>query len=159
MLIEPVLFNQHVDVVVAHSRHSAMAKAAWDSLYCNGASGQSPDFELGFKEGFADFLDFGGSGEPPAIPPRRYWKNRYQTPLGSQAVQDWFAGFRQGTAEAQASGCREYATVPTPLSSDGAPPLTSAEPVPTPAPLPMNPSDRLAPGNNDPLPAPQALPD
>ena len=58
-------------------------------------------------------VDFGGCGEPPPVPPRRYWKNAYQTPQGHQAIQDWFAGFRNGASDAEASGWRHFATVPS----------------------------------------------
>jgi len=66
----------------------------------------SKDYAEGFKAGFRDYLDAGGSGQPPAAPPFRYWLARYATPEGHQAVEDWFAGFRHGSAAAQASGYR-----------------------------------------------------
>ena len=52
-------------------------------------------------------------GEPPALPPRDYWNEHHAYPEGRQAIQDWFAGFRHGAAVARASGCRQYAVIPS----------------------------------------------
>ena len=75
----------------------------------------SADYAKGFKDGFADYLYAGGTGEPPPLPPRHYWKMRYETPEGHRAMEDWFAGFRHGAGVAQASGYREWVTLPSSL--------------------------------------------
>src|SRR5207253_2309767 len=62
-----------------------------------------------------DYLYAGGSGEPPPLPPRYYWKTRYETAEGHQAIADWFAGYRLGAAMAQESGYREWVTIPSSL--------------------------------------------
>jgi hypothetical protein len=77
----------------------------------------SEDYERGFKDGFTDFMELGGTGSPPAIPPRRYWKLKYRTPKGHRAVQDWYAGFRDGAAEARDCSYRRWRNVPSSLST------------------------------------------
>jgi hypothetical protein len=73
----------------------------------------SCDYCRGFKEGFADYLYEGGTGEPPDLPPRNYWRIGYQTPAGRRAIGEYFDGFRHGAGVCQASGLRQYTTVPS----------------------------------------------
>jgi hypothetical protein len=72
----------------------------------------SKDYAEGFIAGFRDYLDAGGNGLPPAVPPFRYRLARYDSPAGHQAVEDWYAGFRHGAAAARASGFRELNVIP-----------------------------------------------
>jgi hypothetical protein len=111
-VLEPLQYCNHLDQRRTHGKHYRLATCAWERIKWQQPE-LSADFERGFKDGFADYLDFGGIGEPPPLPPRTYWKNRYQSPAGYAAVEDWFAGFRQGAADAEASGWRNYATVPS----------------------------------------------
>jgi hypothetical protein len=118
-----------------------MAEAAWEQLECASAPGSySPDYGFGFREGFADYLD-AGPGDLPALPPRRYWQGRYQTPAGHQAILDWYAGFAHGARVAAASGYRQFVTLPSPFLSSAMElrPLPAvaepeAEAIPTPLP-------------------------
>ena len=163
LVIEPLHYCNPLDKWVTRSRHQALANSAWDELLCEQPGPFSADNERGFKEGFVDYLDFGGTGEPPPIPPRRYWNDRYRTPEGRRAVEDWFAGFRFGALEAQTSGCREYATVPTsiPFPCDMGPTDSAAasgpalEPIPIPVPTPSLPPAIEPPPRDGFLPAPQ----
>ena len=75
----------------------------------------SADFAEGFKDGFVDFVHSGGTAGPPPLPPTRYWKVGYQTSEGHQAIEDWFAGFRQGVQVANEAGYRNLVTLPTAL--------------------------------------------
>jgi hypothetical protein len=96
----------------------------------------SPDFAHGFKDGFADYVYAGGTGEPPPLPPRYYWKTRYETPQGHQAIADWFAGFRLRAELARESGYRELVMIPSstlPIEAT-CPPLSQGVPAKTPAP-------------------------
>ena len=113
-------------------------------------------FEDGFIDGFADYLDNGGNGEPPATPPPRYRRNKYLTPEGYAAIEDYFAGFRLGTRIAIDSGIRDTLVVPVliPLGIPPAPgraayktaataPATVAESVETlPAPKMVDDADK-----------------
>jgi len=114
-------FHQAAEDHHEHARNRRIARQAWDE-FCGAHGGQpfSDDYADGFQQGFADYLYAGGNGEPPPLPPRQYWKARYQTPEGYQAMEDWFAGFRSGAAAAQQSGYRQYVTLPSSLA--GPPP-------------------------------------
>lgn len=70
------------------------------------------DYENGFIEGFVDYLEAGGNGEPPAIPPFRYRNAHHENLALLQATREWFDGFRHGSAVAKASGLRELHVVP-----------------------------------------------
>src|SRR5262249_55924719 len=80
---------------------------------CADGGPRSGDYAQGFADGFLDYLEAGGSGEPPVLPPRRYWGSAYQTPVGRQLVDEWFAGFRHGAAVARDAGYRDLVTLPT----------------------------------------------
>ena len=92
---------------------TSLARAELDNYNCEPFSA---DYQLGFIDGFVDFLEAGGTGNPPPMPPRRYWKPKYQNPAGYQCTQDWFLGFQHGTGAARASNYRSFVTVP--LSDD-----------------------------------------
>jgi hypothetical protein len=74
----------------------------------------SDAFHRGFVEGFVDYVQAGGTGEPPYLPPFRYRLTPFRTPEGIAAIEDWYAGFRQGAAIAKESGLRELNYVPLP---------------------------------------------
>src|SRR5438132_679452 len=113
-IIEPFQYCETVDDLVAHGRNSSLANSVWEKLKKDHPKQEySADFECGFKSGFADYLYAGGTGAPPALPPRQYWRPHYQTPQGYLAIQDWFAGFRDGAAVAEASSYRQRLPVPT----------------------------------------------
>jgi hypothetical protein len=92
----------------------------------------SEDYAAGFMEGYSDYLYAGGNGEPPPLPPRRYWRPRYETDEGRVAIQDWFAGYRHGADDARQSGYRNVVRVPAsspPLSeTPGLNPIISGPP-------------------------------
>jgi hypothetical protein len=89
------------------------ALAAWkEACQLAPEAAISRDYKDGFIEGYVDYLDAGGTGEPPAMPPFRYQLHHYQSVPGRLAVQDWFAGFRHGASLAKASGLREIILVP-----------------------------------------------
>src|SRR5204862_7194415 len=100
MIIEPLQFCNEKDTCRSHASHYALARNYWRRIECEQPDMFSADYERGYKDGFTDYLDFGGCGAPPPVPPRRYWKNAYQTPQRHQAIQDWFAGFRHGASDA-----------------------------------------------------------
>jgi hypothetical protein len=105
-------------------RNRHWAELAWKDLSAAEPGTHSDDFALGFKRGFADYLDKGGSGEPPVLPPPRYRHLRYQTPQGYAAIEEWFAGYRRGVEAARESGLRQWITGPTSLRPPGAVVLT-----------------------------------
>ena len=93
----------------AFDQERALTRAERDD-YCHEPF--TVDHKLGFVDGFVDYLEAGGMGHPPPLPPRRYWKAKYQTPDGYRATEDWFRGYHHGTMSARASGYRQLVTVP-----------------------------------------------
>jgi hypothetical protein len=98
---------------IAYNTARAAWRPAWDEL-CRQNPGQrySKHFVAGFIEGYVDYLDAGGHGEPPVAAPFCYRLTKYKTPGGVEAAQEWFAGFRYGAAVARVSGLRELILVP-----------------------------------------------
>lgn len=95
-------------------RFRQMGESAWKLVSeANPECSYSGDYAAGFVKGFSDYLYAGGTGNPPPLPPRCYWKTKYETPEGHQMVQDWFAGFRHGVAEAKRSGYRQFVVIGT----------------------------------------------
>lgn len=85
---------------------------------CSG--GTSPchpaDFKDGWKEGYYSVAT-GGCGKLPPVPPKRYWKAKYQTPCGRDQVATWYRGFQEGVVVAQATCVRSWNPVPTSCSA------------------------------------------
>ena len=97
-----------------HCRYYKLAQTHWDLVgKADPHYPGSMDYADGFKEGFTDYLEFGGSGQPPYLPPRRYWGASFRTPEGSRAIEEWFAGFRHGVRVAQETGYRQWVTMPS----------------------------------------------
>src|SRR5262245_61489174 len=114
IVIEPAHYSARHDGYRLKKETLRAADVGWQNSH--GAGGPySPDFCAGFKEGYADYLQFGGNGEPPAVPPRHYWGQ--MSPQGRAAAQEWFAGFRVGSAQARQEGMRETIIVPVSTSA------------------------------------------
>jgi hypothetical protein len=137
------------------------AREAWREV-----RGQYPrkvftaEFRDGFLDGYADYLDRGGTAQPPAVPPPRYTRNKkYFTPEGHALIRDYFLGFQYGVDVAVATGQRQYLTVPVliPEGHDLPPVVPAAAPAapavipPTPVPLSTAAPPAVA------LPAPRPL--
>jgi hypothetical protein len=133
VVLEPAEYARRLADCVDRYRNQELAEAFWADFQA-AAPGMtySDDFALGFKEGFAVFLFEGGTGNPPPVPPRYYWRTEYQSVEGHQAIEDWFAGYRRGAGSARLSGYRRLVTVP---------PSTSLLRARTPADLPARAAD------------------
>jgi hypothetical protein len=149
----------YVDVVKGKAYYCMLANSAWKTYQgehpdCAG----SADYAKGFKRGYADYLEYGDCS-CRAMPPRRYWNIRYETPEGRASTVAWLDGFRAGAAAARASGYRELIVVP--VGKSNLPP-GGAPPIPPPAPSLGN--GTSAPGMGvitpaEELPGPRPLPD
>ncbi len=94
-------------------RNRHWAKVRWEEISQTGRSCcPSKHYENGFLAGFSDQLD-DGTLRPPVLPPKHYRAVKYQTPEGSNAINDWFAGYRLGIAEAQSTQLRYLVTGPS----------------------------------------------
>jgi hypothetical protein len=155
LVIEPVQDWRLLDCAEELKRDCKLAAIAWDNFQETCPEAEfSADFARGFKRGYVDFLYAGGTGEPPPVPPRYYWRAGYETPEGHQAIDDWFKGFRRGAALARASGLRRLVPVPTSLvagpDAGGPPPEVLPPPEAGPPSAPVLPPPREAPG--EPMP-------
>lgn len=101
------------DCTTAHRLHRLAVEAWLDYDVCHGEQSYSKDFARGFINGYADYLLAGDLEAPPAAPPLRYWRPRYETPEGHQAIHEWIDGHREGVAAARANGLREYFVLPS----------------------------------------------
>jgi hypothetical protein len=111
-IIDPAHYDRYSDKLGRCVRDKCLAEEAWDEICARDGDVYSRHYYRGFMDGFTDYLDAGGSGDPPPLPPRSYWRLYYQTPEGHEAIQDWFSGFRHGADVARASGVRDLVTVP-----------------------------------------------
>ncbi len=66
----------------------------------------SSDFAQGWRNGYFE-VSVGGTGEPPPVPPQKYWSPKFQNPAGQQAISDWYAGYQDGATAATQNGA-EY---------------------------------------------------
>jgi hypothetical protein len=155
LIIEPIQYCQTADNILERRRDYKLAEEIWQTVaHANPKLPSSIDYENGFKDGFADYLYAGGTGEPPPLPPRQYWRITYETPEGHQAIGDWFAGFRLGAAVARESGYREWVTIPSSFRAPHADLHLSSSHIQSPAP----PSDQNVLPPPKEIPAPQSPP-
>ena len=98
------------------------AAEAWQLVSGAKRHPESCDYADGFQAGYADYLDNGGNGDPPAVPPFCYRTVRYENPQGVAAIEQWYAGWKQGAMMAKSSGQRELELVPL-----SAPPINAVE--------------------------------
>ena len=100
--LEDRVTRRPVEAIEDHDRlrvFRATAEQAWLKVVAADPTRPYPaDFVDGFEDGFVDYLDAGGPGDPPAVPPWRYRRRKYETLEGRQAILAWQAGFRYGAA-------------------------------------------------------------
>jgi hypothetical protein len=154
------------DLLAAHTQRGIEhdlrkdARAAWQCVRTqHPRRAFTAEFHDGFLDGFVDYLDRGGSAQPPAVPPLKYVRNkRYFTPEGQCLVRDYYLGFQYGTDVAIATGRRQFLTVPV-LLADGPPTYDPApafgDPV---APVVPFMTPPRPPGSSQPMPPPMPLP-
>ncbi|TWU41659.1 hypothetical protein Q31b_31130 [Novipirellula aureliae] len=98
------------DFMISH-RNRVMAAKAWHCqkhTFCNPSSA----FQDGFYAGYAEVAS-GGNGCIPAVAPAKYWGWMYQSASGTQAVNDWFAGYPMGVKAAEQDGVGHWNNVGT----------------------------------------------
>jgi len=95
------------------------AELAWERSSTQHIRGNvSIHYGAGWKQGYFDVC-MGKSGEPPVVPPNKYWSPRFQGENGQVAIEDWYTGYQDGATGAQSSGVGEWhpiytgPTVPT----------------------------------------------
>ncbi len=110
---EPSEFSWMEDREESMEVYRTWADQAWgEQCSADPEQGASRIYAAGFKDGFVDYVYAGGSGEPPPVPPRRFWNVDRRNPQGHMGAADWFAGYRHGSQVAREEGYRERAIVP-----------------------------------------------
>jgi len=69
-------------------------------------------FGAGFRAGYEDVAG-GANGCTPALPPRKYWTWKYQTPEGQGKTAAWFAGYPHGAKAAEEDGAGNFSQIQT----------------------------------------------
>jgi hypothetical protein len=109
---EPSEFCWKADRKRSIKTYRAWADEAWCRALSSGADlCLSDHYAAGFKDGFVDYVYAGGNGEPPPVPPRRFWNVSERNVTGQNAGTEWFAGFRHGSQVARQEGYRDRATI------------------------------------------------
>ncbi len=113
---EPSDFSWMADRKLSEEVYRAWSDLAWREQYsADPEQCGSNAYEVGFKDGFTDYVFAGGSGEPPPVPPRLFWNVDVRNPRGRSEATDWFAGFRHGAQVAREEGHRKRALIPSSL--------------------------------------------
>jgi hypothetical protein len=157
-IVQPACFPAPVDRLHSYFVYHHLAKRSF-AKYQADHKGEpiSRDFAKGYVDGFTRLIEKGGPGNPPAVPPRCYWRVNNRTPDGHDAAQEWFTGFRVGTAAAMETGIRNVTTVATSIPpKQAAPDMTGglAQTQATSPDLPVLPLPR----ENNENPVPEVLP-
>lgn len=148
---DPHVFMTQVGIT--HELRRA-ARAAWEEVrdqypHC------TAEFQDGFEDGYVDYLDRGGNGSLPAVPPSRYTRHKkYFTENGHCLLKEYFLGFKHGQETAIATGRRQYLTVPVlfPPPKPAPPPFNVISPEPPPTMTPPQPPGPLGPTGSTPVP-------
>src|SRR5690606_14648866 len=81
LVCEPLHYCAPKDNCFAIIRNRITAEAVWrDVVRATPEVDYTADDADGFRDGYADYLYAGGTGAPPPLPPRRYWRKYYQSP-------------------------------------------------------------------------------
>ncbi len=87
VFIEPGLFDWKTDAQRSRDLYFSWAQQAWREA---GIADVSAAYEWGFREGFAEFVFGGGTGEPPVVPPRKFWNLGWRSE-GGLSADDWLS--------------------------------------------------------------------
>lgn len=127
-------------------RMRRLAHLAWRNICKEDRKSYSAAYVKGFEDGFVDFVDANGNGEPPAIAPPHLRRQLLHSEAGQAEIENWFAGFRHGVQVARASGLREKYVMPIALpAKPPQDPVPARVIVPTNASLPAKTAPRTLP--------------
>jgi hypothetical protein len=102
-----------------------LARTAWQTIGCEEGHSYSKAYARGFEDGFVDYVDANGTGEPPGLPPACLRNGLLRSEAGQTDIDDWYEGFRHGARVARENGLRELAVMPI-----GLPPRPLPQPIP-----------------------------
>ncbi len=112
LIQEPLEYSSKGDRARSLKAYRQWADEAWsvERRACPDVA-DNADYALGFRDGFVDYIYAGGDGQPPPVPPRKFWNVGWRTPEGDVGAQQWFAGYRHGAQSARNSGLRQNGVV------------------------------------------------
>lgn len=146
-------------------RMRAEAREAWEAE-CARNPGASAAFGDGFVDGYADYLNNGGTPAPPAAPPARYRRHANDfTEAGLVSQRDYMNGFFEGAKAACVAGSRAAVVVHVLLPEPQPEPTLNITCVPAPPDARLAPAGTAppmfppAPPGGIPLPPPRGLPE
>lgn len=112
--VEPDLYGYRIDNRSSLRTYRMWAQQAWSEELSQGLiDGITPQYERGFLDGFVDYVYAGGNGEPPPVPPRRFWGIDARVGDGKNWAVDWMDGYRHGARVANEGGYRQRVLIPT----------------------------------------------
>lgn len=91
---------------------------AWDRYESQCRRSPSKHFKNGFRDAFYEIAD-GGDGTVPPVPPKKYWNAYYRSPEGKIYAQQWFNGYRVGSAIALQRGLDRMNEIATSIEACG----------------------------------------
>jgi hypothetical protein len=118
------------------NRIRRIAHETWRTIRKDDPKSYSTAYAKGFADGFVEFVDGDGTGEPPAVAPIHLRRKLLQSEAGQIEIDDWYAGYRHGVLAARATGLREKYLMPIAL-----PPKPPQEPVPAQVVVPIPAAD------------------
>ena len=118
-VVEPIHYSRNACERISRRRFLGLAEQSLEQAKANVRAESdeydcepfSIDYQQGFIDGFVMYLEAGGTAVQP-LPPRRYWKVKYQNPVGLQRISEWNEGYRHGRAAAEASNYRSFVEIP-----------------------------------------------
>jgi hypothetical protein len=114
LVIEPAEYCFRIDGHQSRNMYREWAESALrEETGCGAATMGGPDYAEGFEEGFVEYIYGGGTGEPPPVPPRKYWNVEWRDSTGKDRANQWFEGYRNGARLAADRGLRSAGIVQT----------------------------------------------
>ncbi len=107
-----IAYNDSANDFVISYRNDVWAADSWHQhKHAFAGEYHLKAFGDGYRAGYVAVAS-GGSGCPPAIPPRKYWRWQYQTPEGQAQMAAWSSGFPHGAAAAEQDLAGEFMEIP-----------------------------------------------
>lgn len=100
-----------------------LATKAWEGVCkCVPKGHYSKDYAVGFKSGFADYIESGGDIRPSVSPHMLHHTLGRISSQSSSNIDDWQSGFLHGVQVAKSTGLREKLLIPVyDIPSNGKP--------------------------------------
>jgi|GEM_PF-1629043 len=105
-VVGKVFYHKHVDKIV--TKGTAKKCANRDLKEFDEVGGElTKDFRDGYQQAYVD-LALGRPACVPAVPPQKYWHAWHRSCAGREAVDQWYAGYRNGLDNGLNSGVSKF---------------------------------------------------